>query len=83
MISYRRITDPQRCSVIDRYARPAMKWVWSEENKNDKWLQVELAVCEAWAEEGTIPADDMAKLRMARYDPVRMMRGLSSARATI
>ncbi len=49
-----------------------MKWVWSEENKNDKWLQVELAVCEAWAEEGTIPADDMAKLRMARYDPVRM-----------
>ena len=49
-----------------------MKRVWSEENKNDKWLQVELAVCEAWAEEGTIPADDMAKLRMARYDPVRM-----------
>ena len=59
--------------MIDRYARPAMKRVWSEENKNDKWLQVELAVCEAWAEEGTIPADDMAKLRMARYDPVRMM----------
>ena len=49
-----------------------MKRVWSEENKNDKWLQVELAVCEAWAEEGTIPADDMAKLRKARYDPVRM-----------
>ena len=49
-----------------------MKRVWSEENKNDKWLQVELAVCEAWAEEGTIPADDMAKLRVARYDPVRM-----------
>ena len=58
--------------MIDRYARPAMKRVWSEENKNDKWLQVELAVCEAWAEEGTIPSDDMAKLRMARYDPVRM-----------
>ncbi len=49
-----------------------MKQVWSEENKNDKWLQVELAVCEAWTEEGTIPLDDMAKLRTARYDPVRM-----------
>ncbi|MDE2860560.1 MAG: adenylosuccinate lyase [Chloroflexota bacterium] len=58
--------------MIDRYARPAMKRVWSDENKNDKWLQVELAVCEAWAEEGTIPPEDMAKLRMARYDPVRM-----------
>ena len=58
--------------VIDRYARPAMKQVWSEDNKNHKWLQVELAVCEAWAEEGTIPAEDMVKLRTAQYDPVRM-----------
>ena len=58
--------------MIDRYARPAMKQVWSEDNKNHKWLQVELAVCEAWAEEGTIPAEDMVKLRTAQYDPVRM-----------
>ena len=58
--------------MIDRYARPAMKLVWSEDNKNDKWLQVELAVCEAWTEEGVIPQDDMTKLREARYDPVRM-----------
>ncbi len=57
--------------MIDRYARPAMKQVWSDENKNDKWLQVELAVCEAWAEDGVIPPDDMVKLRTARYDPVR------------
>ncbi len=49
-----------------------MKQVWSDDNKNEKWLQVELAVCEAWAEDGAIPADDMAKLRNARYDPVRM-----------
>ena len=49
-----------------------MKQVWSDDNKNDKWLQVELAVCEAWAEDGAIPADDMAKLRNARYDPARM-----------
>jgi adenylosuccinate lyase len=58
--------------VIDRYARPKMKRVWSEENKYDAWLQVELAVCEAWAEKGVIPSDDMAKLRTARYDMVRL-----------
>ena len=58
--------------MIDRYARPAMKMVWSEENKNNKWLQVELAVCEAWTEEGTIPSEDMVKLRNAQYDPVRL-----------
>ena len=58
--------------MIDRYARPAMKMVWSEENKNNKWLQVELAVCEAWTEEGVIPSEDMAKLRNAQYDPVRL-----------
>jgi adenylosuccinate lyase len=58
--------------VIDRYARPAMKMVWSEENKNNKWLQVELAVCEAWTEEGVIPPEDMVKLRNAQYDQVRL-----------
>ena len=58
--------------MIDRYARPAMKQVWSEESKNAKWLQVELAVCEAWTEDGIIPQDDMVKLRGARYDAVRM-----------
>ena len=49
-----------------------MKMVWSEENKNSKWLQVELAVCEAWTEEGVIPPEDMAKLRDAQYDPDRL-----------
>ena len=58
--------------MIDRYSRPKMKKVWSEENKYDKWLAVELAVCEAWTEAGVIPQDDMAKLRRAAYDPVRL-----------
>ena len=58
--------------MIDRYSRPKMKKVWSEENKYDKWLAVELAVCEAWTEAGVIPQDDMAKLRHAAYDPVRL-----------
>ena len=58
--------------MIDRYSRPKMKQVWSDENKYGKWLQVELAVCEAWAEEGTIPWEDMERLRGARYDHRRM-----------
>jgi len=59
--------------VIDRYARPRMKAVWSEENKYRKWLEVELAVCRAWAEEGVIPPEDLEKiLRNARFDPERI-----------
>ena len=58
--------------MIDRYARPKMKRVWSEENKYDKWLAVEIAVCEAWAEDGVIPQADMAKLRHATYNLDRL-----------
>ena len=59
--------------MIERYSRPAMKRVWSEENKCQKWLQVELAACEAWAEEGVIPKSDMELLQGAQYDHRRMM----------
>ncbi|MCH8897766.1 MAG: adenylosuccinate lyase, partial [Chloroflexi bacterium] len=59
--------------MIDRYSRPAMKRVWSDESKYQKWLDVELAVAEAWTEEGVIPPDDMAKLRAAKYNHQRMM----------
>src|SRR3990172_527056 len=57
--------------MIERYTRPQMARVWSEENKADKWLQVELAVCQAWAERGVIPRDALDKIRRARYDPQR------------
>ena len=43
--------------MIDRYTRPAMGRIWSEQAKYEAWLQVELAVCEAFARRGTIPAD--------------------------
>jgi adenylosuccinate lyase len=59
--------------MIDRYTYPEMKRVWSEENKLEKWLQVELLVCEAWARRGAIPAADMDELRRARLDPERMV----------
>ena len=54
--------------MIDRYSRPAMKRVWSDDHKYEKWLQLELAVCEAWTEEGVIPLEDMVLLRNAKYD---------------
>ena len=66
--------------MIDRYSRPAMKHVWSEENKYQLWLKVELAVCEAWTEEGVIPLEDMERLRHAKYDHRRMMDILATVR---
>jgi adenylosuccinate lyase len=50
-----------------------MKQVWSDENKYRKWLDVELAVAEAWTEEGVIPLEDMELLRPVQYDHRRMM----------
>ncbi len=49
-----------------------MKRIWSDESKYDKWLLVELAVCEAWTAAGVIPESDMRKLRRAEYDPARL-----------
>ena len=66
--------------MIDRYSRPAMKRVWSEENKYNLWLKVELAVCEAWAQEGVVPQEDMVKLREAKYNHNRMMEILDMVR---
>lgn len=58
--------------MIERYTRARMGRVWSERSKYDRWLQVELAVCEAWTEHGTIPSCDMEKLRSATYDYERL-----------
>ncbi|MBI2847490.1 MAG: adenylosuccinate lyase [Chloroflexi bacterium] len=58
--------------MIDRYSRPEMKKVWSDGSKYDKWLAVEVAVCEAWAEVGEIPKRAIPKIRKARYDLKRI-----------
>ena len=57
--------------MIERYTRPEMARVWSDENKLDTWLRVELLVSEGWTREGIISAEDMAKLREATYDLAR------------
>ena len=58
--------------MIERYSRPRMKKVWSDESKFDKWLKVEIAACEAWAEQGAIPQEAIPKIREARCDLKRM-----------
>ena len=57
--------------MIERYSRPRMKGVWSDESKYDRWLRIELAACEAWTEEGVIPGDDMERLRGVTYNRTR------------
>lgn len=49
--------------MIDRYTRPEMGAVWSDENRYRKWLDVELAVCEAWAELGRIPLPSLQRIK--------------------
>jgi adenylosuccinate lyase len=43
--------------MIDRYTLPAMGAIWSEHNKLDNWLKIEVAACEAWASLGKIPPE--------------------------
>ncbi|THF78779.1 adenylosuccinate lyase [Cohnella fermenti] len=55
--------------MIDRYSRPEMRAIWTEENKFKAWLEVELCACEAWAELGHIPKEDTVELRKnAKFD---------------
>jgi adenylosuccinate lyase len=49
--------------VIERYTRPEMGAVWSEQRKLDAWLEVELAVVDALADQGMVPAEDAAQVR--------------------
>src|SRR4030081_3825312 len=45
--------------------------VWSDEHRMQLWLDVEIAVCEAWAEEGVIPEEDMVVIRGAAVQAER------------
>ena len=61
--------------MIERYTRPVMGRLWSEENRLAKWLEVELLACEALAKRGEIPKDAIAKLRQgARVNVARMQQ---------
>ena len=49
--------------MIERYTRPEMGAIWTEENRFKAWLEVEILACEAWAELGVIPKEDVERLR--------------------
>jgi adenylosuccinate lyase len=55
--------------MIARYTRPEMGRLWDVEMKYRKWLEVEIAACEAWAEIGEIPRDALKLIKeKARFD---------------
>ncbi|MGA1475148.1 MAG: adenylosuccinate lyase [Prochlorothrix sp.] len=59
--------------MIERYTLPAMGNLWTEHYKLQTWLQVEIAVCEAQAELGYIPADAVAEIKAkAQFDAERV-----------
>lgn len=59
--------------MIDRYARPEMRHIWSLENQYQSWLDVEIAVTTGWVAEGHVPEADLAAIRVnARFDAARI-----------
>lgn len=59
--------------MIPRYTRPEMGKIWTLENKYMKWLEVEIAACEAWASVGEIPKSALQTIRKrARFDAERI-----------
>ncbi|MED4585400.1 adenylosuccinate lyase [Brevibacillus choshinensis] len=48
--------------MIERYSRPEMRAIWTEQNKYQAWLEVEILACEAWSKLGVIPEEDVNKL---------------------
>lgn len=58
--------------MIERYTRPEMGSIWSDEHKIACWLAVEVAVADAWHRRGRIPDDAIARIRGASCDVIRM-----------
>ena len=49
--------------MIERYTRPEMGAIWTDEKKYECWLAVEIAADEAWSKLGHIPAEDVEKIK--------------------
>jgi adenylosuccinate lyase len=59
--------------MIDRYTLPEMGALWSEETRFQKWLDVEIAVCEVHAEMGTIPREAVEQIKSrAKFSVARI-----------
>jgi adenylosuccinate lyase len=61
-------------AVIERYTLPEMGELWTDIYKLKTWLQVEIAVCEAQAELGYIPAEAVEEIKAkAKFEPKRVL----------
>ncbi|MBC1613845.1 adenylosuccinate lyase [Listeria welshimeri] len=59
--------------MLERYTRKEMGNIWTEQNRYQAWLEVETLACEAWAELGDIPKEDVEKIRAnAKFDVDRI-----------
>lgn len=60
--------------MIERYSTPEMKEIWSDANKFDTWLKIEVLACQAWEKLGVIPAFDLKLIEEnASYDINRVL----------
>lgn len=60
--------------MIERYTRPEMGTIWTDENRYNAWLEIEILADEAWAELGEIPKEDVQKIREnASFDIQRIL----------
>ncbi|MGO3732374.1 MAG: adenylosuccinate lyase [Vagococcus sp.] len=60
--------------MLERYTRPEMGHIWTDENRYKAWLEVEILADEAWAELGEIPKEDVQKIREnASFDVDRIL----------
>ncbi|WP_053957882.1 adenylosuccinate lyase [Sulfobacillus thermosulfidooxidans] len=58
--------------MINRYARPIMQTLWSDQNRYNRWLDIERYVVEAWEHLGVIPQGVADRLKKATVDPARV-----------
>lgn len=58
--------------MIDRYSRPAMKRLWTDEERYRRWLKIEVLAVQAWEELGKIPAGVAKRLEAATVQPDRV-----------
>lgn len=60
--------------MLERYTRPEMGKIWTDENRYQAWLEVEILADEAWSELGEIPKEDVKKIREnASFDIRRIL----------
>ncbi|MBT3181461.1 MAG: adenylosuccinate lyase [Deltaproteobacteria bacterium] len=59
--------------MIERYSRPEMASIWTEDSRFDRWLKIELAVCDEWSKAGQIPEKSLKIIKSkAKYDIQRI-----------